>query len=99
MFRWIYPFLDVYKPWAVFSYFTLLAVHIIIFFVAYGLWLVKQQLLAHFKPGFDATFEEVIPEDSYMSVPSSRSYQRVTSEDEMFYTATSPPKSNYNTEN
>lgn len=64
-------------------------VHILIFFVAYGLWLVKQQLLAKFKPGFDAIFEEVVrEEDSYLSVPSSRSYQRVTSEDEMFYTAT-----------
>ena len=48
----------------------------------------KQNLLRKFKPGFDVTFEEVLPIEG--ETTSIRSLQRYVSHDEDYYSETQP---------
>jgi len=52
--------------WAV--YIVILAAHFLFFFVAYGLWCLKQRFLRKFAPGFEVSFEEVTSPERHRSL-------------------------------
>ena len=66
--RWTYHFMDVEDDYVWAVYVMILVAHFVFFFVAYGLWCLKQRFLRKFAPGFEVSFEEVKSPERHRSL-------------------------------